>query len=74
MIAKMEDYYSKQKNSQFDNKKNKALIVSGLEREFARFLYNEEVRNGVSLRNDETYFEAVKILKDMNLYNSILGY
>ena len=74
MIAKMEDYYSKQKNSQFENKKNKALIVSGLEREFARFLYNEEVRNGVSLRNDETYFEAVKILKDMNLYNSILGY
>ena len=74
MIQKMEDYYSKQKNRQFANENNKDLLVSGLEREFARFLYNEEVRNGVSLRDDEVYFEAVKILKDLNLYNSILGY
>ena len=65
---------SKKKNNQFENKNNREFLISGLEREFARFLFDEEVRVGVSLRNDDTYFKGIEILKDKEVYNSILGY
>ena len=74
MVRKMEEYYSKKKNNQFENKNNREFLISGLEREFARFLFDEEVRVGVSLRNDDTYFKGIEILKDKEVYNSILGY
>ena len=74
MVRKMEEYYSKKKNNQFENKNNREFLISGLEREFARFLFDEEVRVAVSLRNDDTYFKGIEILKDKEVYNSILGY
>ena len=74
MVKKIENYYYKKKKNQFNSKDNRELLISGLEREFTRFLFDEKFRIGVSLRNDKTYFKAIELLKDEGLYNSILGY
>ncbi len=74
MIKKIENYYAKKKKNQFNNKNNRKIIIKMLEKEFARYLFGEEVRVGVSLREDNAYIEAVELIKDEQSYKLILGY
>ena len=72
-VGKMEKHFKKQKDKQFKNMDNKKWLVNGLEKEFSRILLGERDRIGVSLKIDSEYDEAIKILKNIRLYDSILG-
>jgi len=72
-IGKMEKHFKKQKDRQFKNIDNRKWLVNGLEKEFSRILLGERDRIGVSLKIDGEYDEAIKILKNIRLYDSILG-
>jgi carboxyl-terminal processing protease len=72
-IANMEKYFRKQKNKQFKSIDNQKWLINGLEKEFTRILLGERDRIGVSLKIDSEYDEAIKILKNIYMYDSILG-
>tara|TARA_B100000686_G_C16274582_1_gene705742 strand:- start:114 stop:677 length:564 start_codon:yes stop_codon:yes gene_type:complete len=67
-IKKMEKYFIKEKNTQFNKKENKKWLKNGLEREFSRILVGEKARLGASLRVDAEYDEAVRILMNPDEY------
>ena len=73
-IKKMEKYFVKEKNRQFNKKENKKWLENGLEREFARIVINEKARLGASLKIDSEYHEAVRVLMTPDEYYSALGF
>ena len=73
-ISKMNKHFEKQKNRQFRDPDNKKWLINGLEREFSRILLGERERIGASLKIDDEYDEAIKILSNRKLYDSILGF
>jgi len=72
-VSKMDKYFKKEKNKQFKNIDNRKWLINGLEKEFSRILLGERYRTGVSLKIDVEYDEAIKILSNRKLYNSILS-
>ena len=73
-LDRMEKYFKIEKSRQFQNEVNKKWLINGLEKEFSRVLISEKERIGVSLKVDNEYDEAIAILLNKDLYNSILGY
>ena len=72
-ISKMDKYFKREKNKQFKNINNRKCLINGLEKEFSRILLGEIYRTGVSLKIDAEYDEAIKILSNRKLYDSILS-
>ena len=72
-ISKMNKHFKKQKDRQFRDPYNKKWLINGLEREFSRILLGERERIGASLKIDGEYDEAIKILSNRKLYDSVLG-
>ena len=68
----LDDYFSQERNSQFNNLENIKWIKNGLLREMYRVLEGEKDRIRVSLFEDADYKLAVSILKDLNRYYDIL--
>ena len=73
-INKMDKYFNRKRARQFQNDKNKKWLINGLEKEFSRIIVGEKARIGVGLKIDAEYHEAVKVLTNRELYDSIMGY
>jgi carboxyl-terminal processing protease len=72
LTYKIESYYQKERNRQFDDAKNRKWIENGLLREISRIVSGEESRIKAGLRVDSGFHKAVEILKDQNQYYDLL--
>ena len=70
----IEKYFKQLKSVQFSLPENQKWIKNGLARELSRVIGNEEERIKVSLQEDAEYKEAVRIVKNLKEYYSILEF
>jgi len=70
----IENYFKQLKSVQFSLPGNQKWIKNGLARELSRVIGNEEERIKVSLEEDSEYKEAVRIIKNLKEYYSILEF
>ena len=72
MTKKIDYYYQKERNRQFDDMENRKWIKNGLLREMSRIVSGEESRIKAGLKVDSGYHKAVGILRDQNKYYDLL--
>ena len=70
----IEKYFKQLKSVQFSLPENQKWIKNGLARELSRVIGNEEERIKVSLQEDAEYKEAVRVVKNLKEYYSILEF
>ena len=73
-IKDIKSYFSQMKKIQFSLHENQKWIKNGLARELSRVIGNEEDRIKVGLEEDLEYKEAVRIIKDLKEYYTILEF
>jgi carboxyl-terminal processing protease len=70
-IDKLEKEISKEKNSELDNSKEE--LKRSIEAEINKMIITESEQITATFDTDKQLQEAIKILKDRNQYNKILG-
>ena len=73
LTNKIDSYYQKERNRQFDDVNNRKWIENGLLREMSRIVAGEKSRIKAGLEVDTGYHRAVEILLDQNQYYDLLA-